>query len=155
MSKNYELSNPFQPNSSVFVIAGLEDFAFTIQSAELPPISLGAIATDYRGNQGFTTGDKITYSTATLNFIVDEQLVGYLSVFKWFHDAVKVTFEKDAVKDITIIINNAQNQPMAECKLVNCVPISLSGISLTTENADPVIATLDVEVDYIEYKTIA
>ena len=154
MSKNYELSNPFQPNSSIFVITGLEDFAFTVQSAELPPISVGAVATDFRGNQGFVSGDKVTYSTATLNFIIDEQLVGYLSVFKWFQDSTKVTLEKDAVKDITVIMNNAQNQPLAECKLVNCVPISLSGISLTTENADPVIATLDVEVDYIEYKII-
>ena len=100
MSKNYELSNPFQPNSSIFVITGLEDFAFTVQSAELPPISVGAVATDFRGNQGFVSGDKVTYSTATLNFIIDEQLVGYLSVFKWFQDSTKVTLEKDAVKDI-------------------------------------------------------
>lgn len=149
--RDYNLSNPFQPNSFLFVIEGLEDFAFQVQSAELPPMSTGAVASDWQGNQGFVSGDKMTYSSASLTFVVDEQMKGYLSIMKWMEDGVKVTEEANASKDVTVIIMTPQNTPLAECRLINAIPISLSGISLTTENTDPILATLDVEIDQVVY----
>jgi len=149
--RNFNLSNPFQPNSFIFVIDGLDEFAFTVQSAELPPMSTGAVAADWRGHQGFVSGDKMTYSSASLTFLVDEQMTGYLSIMKWMESAVRATEEADASKDIVVVIMTPQNTPLAECRLVNAIPISLSGISLTAENTDPVLATLDVEVDKVIY----
>ena len=149
--RDYNLSNPFQPNSFLFVIEGLEDFAFQVQSAEFPPMSTGAVASDWQGNQGFVSGDKMTYSSASLTFVVDEQMKGYLSIMKWMEDSVKVTEEANASKDVTVIIMTPQNTPLAECRLINAIPISLSGISLTTENTDPILATLDVEIDQVVY----
>lgn len=93
----------------------------------------------------------MTYSSASLTFLVDEQMTGYLSIMEWMESAVRATEEADASKDIVVVIMTPQNTPLAECRLVNAIPISLSGISLTAENTDPVLATLDVEVDKVIY----
>ena len=152
--RTLELSNPLQPNSFQFVIDGMEEFAFTLQSCELPPISLSAVPTNFRGHQGFATGDRVTVSSASLNFIVDEQMVGFLSVHDWIYYAAREDIQDNASKDIVVLINDASNNQNIECRLVNCIPVSLSGISLTTENSDPLTATLDVELDYVEYKIV-
>lgn len=149
--RKYELANPFQPNSFLFVVEGLEDFAFEIQSADLPGLTTGAITSDYKGNQGYVSGDKVTYNSASFTFVIDEHLTGYLSLVKWMQDSTRVEFEEDARKDIVVIVNTPQNTPMTELRLVNCVPVSLSGIALTTENADPITATFDVEMDELKY----
>ena len=75
--------NLLSPNGFKFSITKLPDVTYNIQQVSLPQLSLG----DYDFTNLFATlpipGNRLTYDPLTIQFLVDEEMRNYISIYNW------------------------------------------------------------------------
>jgi len=72
-----------RPNAFKFLIAKLPNITYTLQSANLPPIQLGAAVQDTPFVDIPHPGDKITFGEFQCSFLVNEDLSNYRELYDW------------------------------------------------------------------------
>ena len=75
--------NPLSPNGFLFSVQKLPSLNFFCQQVNLPGIMLGA---PEFGNPFHTSpipGDSLTYDQLTVQFLVDETMTNYKSIYNW------------------------------------------------------------------------
>ena len=75
--------NPLSPNGFKFNIAKLPDIEYFCQQVHIPGITFGdpILATPF-ANQPIP-GDHLTYDTLNVQFLVDENMDNYISIYNW------------------------------------------------------------------------
>jgi hypothetical protein len=108
-------------------------------------------------DQAFTP-DKLDYGDFSISFKVDERLENYYEIFNWLKGtafpngfnqfkAAKAAPNGDGLySDASLTILTNAGNPALEYRLKNIFPISLSGISLNSQ--DPSIDFLTAEVSF-------
>ena len=164
---NFRLLIDKVPNTEFFVktvnIPGLQ-FTETILSAGI-------------GLDAFFPGDKISFETLNVGFLVDEDLVNYKEIYDWMDSIVPVsdpsTYKaltggettptgelanvSDDLKqysDITLVTNTNKNIPNKFFRFKDAFPIALSGIELESgADNEAVLATVEFRFTYYEIKS--
>jgi hypothetical protein len=128
------------------------------------------------GVNAFFPGDKVSFDTLDVNFLVDEDLENFKEIYDWMDSIVPVsnpslfgTYTETAknntnvmasidndlnqYSDITLVTNTNKNIPNRYFRFHDCFPISLSGIELESgAESEPVIATVSLRFTYYEIK---
>jgi len=126
-----------------------------VQELTLPGIQLGEAIAETPFVARKEPGDKLIYSPLGISFTVDEDMKNWLEVYDWitalgfpenfqqygnFQNAKRINL-KSVFDDLTILVNNNQEQPIIRVTFKDAFPISIGDIPLTTsatESAPPV-----------------
>src|SRR5690348_16298039 len=98
-----ENTSPLNPNEFRFYLHRAPYLSFFVQTVQLPTITLPPADTE----NPFTTipypGDHITWEPLTVEFLVDEDLKGYMEMYRWMRGmGFPTTFEEyqEALADV-------------------------------------------------------
>ena len=129
------------------------------------------------GVDAFFPGDKASFDTLEVSFIVDEDLANFTEIYDWIDSIVPISNSKnfetytDTAKtktnvlasvnndqnqysDITLVINTNKNIPNRFIRFHDAFPISLSSIELESgADAEPAICTVSFRFTFYEIKT--
>jgi len=133
-------------------------------AANLPGVTLGEAMYPTPMQDTYITGDKLTFETLNITFIVDEELQNYRELWDWitgigfpvdhsqwetilsegdssvskFGGSVgKSTYsEANLYSDATMIVYNSKNIPKINVNFKNMFPISLSSLEYSQEAMD-------------------
>lgn len=149
-----------------FKIDNFPDLNFTIQSANLPGVSTSPREVPTPVGPTYHAGDKLYYEILDINFIVDESLQNWLSVYNWMR-ALAPTHVIDAEaksqydlwkeeKDlystaVLYILTNSLNWNL-KVTLHNIFPISLTGLPyrITNQEDEKIYSTVKFAFDYYD-----
>jgi len=144
-------------------IPGMQ-FTETVQSAGI-------------GLDAYFPGDKVTFESLNVKFLIDEDLENYKEIYDWINSIVPISDPADyknytdtvttdsgqfssidnnlnQYSDITLVLNTNKNIPNRFIRFHDAFPISLGCIELESgADAEPVIATVSFRFTYYEIKT--
>jgi hypothetical protein len=164
---NFRLLIDKVPNTEFFVktvnIPGLQ-FTETVQAAGI-------------GLDAFFPGDKVSFDTLSVGFLVDEDLGNFKEIYDWMDNIVPISDpssfaayvgsvktadgqlsavdnDLNQYSDITLVTNTNKNIPNKFFRFHDAFPISLSGIELESgSDNEPVIATVEFRFTYYDIKS--
>ena len=145
--------NYLYPNSFNFRIKRLPDLNFTVQSANLPGISVGRIDQPNPIKGAPLQGDRLFFADLSLAFLVDEDLNNYREIFAWMNKVSNQGFRtgpylyktlKDSqpgngegfFSDVTLTILTSAKNPNIRVTFTDAFPIQLSDLIFDSQ-ADP------------------
>ena len=138
----------------------------------LPGVSVGRIDAGTSLANIPMVGDLMTFEDFTMTFLVDETLANYREIFNWLvnigapsnhtqfnklsrADGVNMTGDRNLYSDIVITILSSKNNPIIRTTMHDAFPLSLSGLTYTTQETDAVYLTADVTFAYTHYEFLA
>ena len=138
----------------------------------LPGVSVGRIDAGTSLANIPMVGDLMTFEDFTMTFLVDETLANYREIFNWLvnigapsnhtqfnklsrADGVSMTGDRNLYSDIVITILSSKNNPIIRTTMHDAFPLSLSGLTYTTQETDAVYLTADVTFAYTHYEFLA
>jgi hypothetical protein len=146
--------NPLSPNGFKFNIAKLPDIEYFCQQVHIPGITFGdPILANPFANMPIP-GDHLTYDTLEVQFLVDEAMDNYISIYNWI---VALGFPQTYQQYITYInsqqsgvlselaksystgtmqILNNTNNPVRTITFNDLFPISLETLQFQSTNQD-------------------
>jgi len=164
--KQIDNRNFLSPIGFKFTLARYPKVSFFSNSARIPEISLGtAIQPNYLKDIDIP-GDKLTYGDFSLRFLVDENLVNYMSIHNWltglgfpetgknYTDLItgdNLTDPQNAFSDGSLHILNSNYRDVAIVKFRDLFPVSLSSLEFDASEADIQYFTADVTFKYTIY----
>lgn len=146
--------NPLSPNGYRFAIKKLPELTYFAQQVNLPGISLG----DPEFANPFASvpipGDRLTYDSLTLEFIVNEDMSNYMAIYNWI---VALGFPNDYLQyvaltnqdqintinelatnysDATLQILDNNNNAVKTVNFVDCFPTNIESLTFTATSQD-------------------
>jgi len=163
MSISIQPSNQNLAQSSKFQLTfdRLPYVTFFCQTVGIPGLSIQPYAQDTLFVNLSVPGNKLTYETLDIKFLIDEGLMSWLSVHNWIRGmAFPESFEeyrnlpllqrnpmlngatdKPQYSDASFTVYTNKNNPNYRVQFVDCFPISISGIEYNVENTADTILT--------------
>lgn len=157
-------TNFLQPNEFRLVFHRVPNLVYFCQSVKLPSLSFGnttqpsPFATPIR-----IPGTKIDYGTFEISFPVSEDMKNWMEIFNWLtkippnRDFTGITEYKETFSDATLIILNSVSKPFIKVDFINCFPVDLSDLTLTTTVTDinPIVSQVSLQytgytIEYID-----
>lgn len=145
---------PLSPNGFLFTIQKLPELNFFCQQVNLPGITLGA---PEFGNPFHTEpipGETLTYDQLTVQFLVDEEMINYTSIYNWLvalgfpnnYDQYTSFINEDQrgainelarnYSDATLQILTSKNQVARSVQFIDLFPISIDSLMFQSTNSD-------------------
>lgn len=149
-------TNYLKPNSFKFQIAKLPNVTYTCQSANLPPVQLGAALQTSPFVDIPHPGDKINFGEFTIRFLINEDMSNYKEIYDWIasmgtpsrgeqwgklNNRASV-FEGENYQsnfsDASLIVVNSNNNPVVRLNFQDLFPVSIEGLDfdLTTQGME-------------------
>jgi len=75
-----------KPNSFKFLLNRTPNVTFTCQSANLPPVQLGAAMQPTPFVDIPHPGDKVAFGEFTIRFLINEDMSNYLEIYNWIKE---------------------------------------------------------------------
>jgi len=158
--------NLLQPTAFKLVIdrRNYQNIEFFAQTVQIPAISLSA-APQYAPRQGPGIpfpGDKLTFSELTATMLIDEELNGYIEMYRWMERLVETNYISPYNKtdtelphhaDVTVTILTSHNNANRQFRFIDCIPTSLGDISMEASTQDTVALVSPISFAY-SYFTI-
>lgn len=141
-----------------FLLKRLPGVVFNMTSFYIPGMSTRAATLPTPFKNIPKTGDKITYEPFTITYKVDEDMNNYNEIKNWldgmtfperFQQFQKELDGRLLYSDATLIILNSSMKSNIEFTFEEAFPISLSGITLNTQDSD--VSYIEVTSTF-EYK---
>ena len=151
---------------------------YYVQSVNIPGLSFTeTISAAGVGLDAFFPGDKVSFETLDISFIVDEDLENFKEIYDWMDAIVPVSDpaayeayvgsvktgsgtysavdnDLNQYSDVTLVLNTNKNIPNRFLRFHDAFPISLSGIELQSgAEAEPVTCNVSFRFTYYEVKT--
>jgi len=151
---------------------------YYVRTVNIPGLTFGeTVQAAGVGIDAYFPGDKVSYDTLDVSFLVDEDLENFKEIYDWMDSIVPVadprlyesytrtiktqTGTLSAVEndlnqysDITLVTNTNKNVPNRYFRFHDCFPISLGSIELESgADAEAVICTVSFRFTYYEIKT--
>ena len=137
-------------------------------SITIPSITLGVVERETPMVMAPVAGDKMTFANLDFTMLVDEELKNYQEAYEWMvnigfpanHaqfsakesiDGIAKIGERDLYSDMQIIILSSKNNPVVAINIYDAFPISLSGLTYSTQDTDSTFLTADVSFAYSYY----
>lgn len=145
--------NPLSSNGFLFSINSMPEVSFFCQEVELPEITIGNIGVQTPLSKLKLADDVMEFGTLTVTFLIDEQMLNYVSVYNWitglgFPESYEqystfintrnigyTTVTKES-SNATLAILGSNNKPVKFVNFYNILPISLSSATFRTTNED-------------------
>ena len=160
--------NFLSPNGFVLSIERLPKVSFFAQSVKLPSLSLPALEQPTPLSIIEVPSDKLLFDPLDLTFAVDEKMDNWMEVFKWMQglgypeNHPQYTTENNTrtflssragelprnYSDARLFILGSNNETVRTINFVDCFPISLSGIDLSTQNTDVQYVSANLTLEY-------
>lgn len=146
--------NPLSPNGFTFSITKLPNVSFFCQRVTLPNIQLASVDQMTPFSNRALPGDIMTFSELSVQFLIDETLQNYESIFNWMvalgfpesHDQYKnfvgtqdrLVYSEMAknYSDGTLSILDSHNNAIKTFKFNDMFPISLDAIQFESTAMD-------------------
>lgn len=129
------LSN-FGSSNWICYIPGYENLTIKLTKFELPQVTAGVTALGNRTEFVLqSSGDHIQYDNLTLEFIIDENLLNYIKLYKWMRNNTKSGMDENNSIFVHFLGNDKRFQGV-EVEFYEAFPLSLSGLELDTDGND-------------------
>lgn len=152
------------PGEFRFFVHRAPYLSFFTQVVALPTINLPSVESE----NPFTTinysGDHIDWEQLSVDFLVDEDLKGYLECYNWirglgfpttfeeYQAAISETRDKNRweaiTSDISVFTNTGSKKANIEFIFRDAKPVMVSAPTLSTTNPDVPVVTAKVRFDY-------
>lgn len=159
--------NLLPPNKFSLQVAALPEVQYWCQTVNIPGISIGEAIRSTPFIDLFSPGDKAILGPLSITFLVDEDLKSWTSLFNWmaqltfiknFNQYSQLRSRPDAwakpmpqYSDISLSILNTKQIPNIRIKFINCFPVSLSDIIVSTTSTPEDTITSDATFRYDYY----
>lgn len=160
--------NYIQPNNFTFRIKRLPDLNFTIQSCNVPGISVGRVDQPNPVQGAPLQGDRMFFADLSVAFLVDENLRNYREIFTWMSRITNQSWHpgsyhyktlRDAqpggdvglFSDITMNILTSAKNPNIRLKFTDAFPIQLSDLIFDSQSDPSAFAKAQVVFTYKDY----
>jgi len=131
---------------------------FKMRNCTLPSLSVGSIPLSASVLDFPIPGDKLTYGTLSVDFIVDADLANYLQVFNYMRtmgsedrDALPRPEPKDLLSDATLTVLSNHKNPVAHFDFKDCYIQSLSDLVFDYSTGDTDVVTCQIAIEYSYY----
>jgi len=151
---------------------------YYVRTCNIPGVQFSeAIQPTGQGIDAYFPGDKASFDTLEVSFIVDEDLQNFIEMYAWIDSIVPISNtdlfatytetaknkinvlssignDQNQYSDITLVINTNKNIPNRYIRFHDAFPTSLSGIELESgADAEPAICTVSFRFTYYEINT--
>lgn len=133
-------------NRATLQIKGLEDFEFAVTGFTLPSLELPVSPVETMFLTGREAGDKPIYGDVEVEFIIDEDMKNWITVYEWFQGLIFQRTSTPRNSDGAIIIYSSHNNPIIKIKLYEMIPSYLSAIRFSEDI--PVTTPLKAEAHF-------
>lgn len=117
-------------------IPGHEELTIKLTKFELPGVTAGVTAIGNRTEFVLqTSGDHIQYDNLEVEFLLDENLLNYIKLYRWMRDNSKRGIE-DAGSVFVHFVGNDKRFQGIEVEFYEAFPIALSSLDLDTDGRD-------------------
>lgn len=130
----------------------IDHFEYTIQRASIPDISVNNIVQSTRVRDVPLPGSRVDFSSLSLDFLVDENMINYKEIFNWLLSPVN-GIEND-LRDIQLHILSSHNNVSNIIQFISAFPTNLSAINFdsTATTVEYVTASVTFEYSYFIFK---
>ena len=152
------MNNFTQTSNFKVFLPFIQDEQFNVQSVELPGISFTLPEVFAQsGKRALLTGDSINFDPVTIEFLLDEKLITYKKILKWFLESINpnsgVIDNKDFMCGIEMTDNAGHS--LICLQLFGCKFESIGSVNLTSNSEDNEI-TLSVtmrfdDLEFVDY----
>jgi len=171
-TKQISNRNYMSPVGFKFILSKTPKVDFLCQSANIPGISMGTAVQPTYLKDIAVPGDKVLYDDLTLRFLIDENMINYLAIYKWItglgypesveqysnlrdddpYSDVKNIEQTDPryfeFSDATLQILNSNYQPNVLVKFKDIFPTSLTTLEFDVSERDYAYFTAQVSFKY-------
>lgn len=164
--------SPLSPNGFMFNIQKLPEINFFCQQVNLPGITLGVPEFGNPFNTAPIPGETLTYDTLNVQFLVDDSLANYKSIYNWIvalgfpesyqqylnfidnQDFLKTSELAKNFSDSSLVILGANNQPVQTISFHDMFPIALDSLMFQSTNQDVTYLVGNATFRYAYYKFV-
>lgn len=118
-------------------------FAYNAQSVQLPSITLGEAKQDTPLIDLPVPGDKLVYGELSVDFLVDEEIRGWMEIHNWMRSAgypeSTDEYEKFVYADAVLTILSNTSNPIIKVTYYDCYPTSLGEITLNSQTSSETV----------------
>jgi len=165
-------------NNFKLLIDKVPTVEYYVRTVNIPGINFGeTVQAAGVGLDAFFPGDKASFDTLEVSFIVDEDLENFSEIYNWIDSIVPLSDPKlfetytetaktrtnvlasidndqNQYSDITLVLNTNKNIPNRFIRFHDCFPISLGSIELESgADAEPATVSVSFRFTYYEIKT--
>ena len=171
--------NQLNINSFIFELVRIPILKFSVQSVDLPDITLPPVNQPSPLININQVGDHLEHSDFSFTFLVDEKMENYRAIYYWmrglafpnkfseFEEFVKGITPTPSIlsfsdnermnqySDIILTVLSNHKNPIFKYRLLDAFPISLSGIpmNVTSETTEPIQATCGMKFTGFEIES--
>ena len=132
---------------------------FTVQTMMLPDITSEGAPLPFRNLNVAMAGDKLTYGSFEVSYLIDEDLLNYKEIYDWMKQNTETLHQQEIignnhVRDLTLTIMNSSNNVTKQINFIDAFPTSLSSLPFDITTTDVEYLTAVVTFDYSYYEFI-
>jgi hypothetical protein len=154
LNRNPENTNLLQPTKFLMAFSRIPDTQYFLQSVNLPGITGNQIPMSSPGLDYFLAGNKMSYSNLTITFLLDEEMLAWRNIHKWFRSFASPegtnernslasvqnskntkNHEMNAYSDGSLNILTNLNNSNIRIDFYNMFPISMSDVEFDTRKS--------------------
>ena len=160
LTKQPQNTNLLQPTKFLLSFNRISNTTYFCQEVNIPGISLNNIVVPTPLFDLNVSGNKLSYDTLDIKFLLDEPMLSWRGIHDWFRAiASPETFEErnrlkslqspngagymKGYSDATLTVLSNLNNPMIRIQFINVFPIKLSSIPFNTKMSSDNILTGD------------
>jgi hypothetical protein len=130
---------------------------FTVQTMMLPDITSEGAPLPFRNLNVAMAGDKLTYGSFEVSYLIDEDLLNYKEIYDWMKQNTETLHQQEIignnhVRDLTLTIMNSSNNVTKQINFIDAFPTSLSSLPFDITTTDVEYLTAVVTFDYSYYE---
>ena len=156
------INNYLSTSGFTILIDRLPEVEFFTKKATLPGLGSNPVRLPSPLNEYYEPGDELGYEELDVEFLIDEDMINYISVHEWLVGITspqssdqykKLISQKNGIKsDITLLILNSNKNATVKVTYYNCFPTSISPVEMLLDNSDVTYAVATVNFKYDYYK---
>ena len=165
-------------NNFKLLIDKVPTVEYYVRTVNIPGVQFGeTVQSAGVGLDAFFPGDKATFDTLEVSFLVDEDLGNFIEIYNWIDSIVplsdpalygsftetaksntnrlqSVSDDLNQYSDITLVINTNKNIPNRYIRFHDCFPTALGSIELESgADAEPALVNVSFRFSYYDIAT--
>ena len=162
LNRNPQNTNPLQPTKFLMTFTRVPSTTYFCQSVSIPSISLGSAMFPTPTLDVNVPGNKLTFGSLTVTFIVNEDLESWKNIYDWLMSIGHPNLEErerlnrlaggKRQADATLTVLSALNNPVARVQFIGLYPTDIADINFDTTLSADTIITATATFNYMYYE---
>lgn len=167
-SDNVHNHNTLSPIGFEFVLSRTPNIVWSVQSANVPGVSLGDSSRNYSTGKAAIPGDNLEYNEFTINFIVDESLNNWREIYNWMRGLAPTALggenqysnlknsDYNTTSDATLILLTNSGNPNIIIDFKDVFPFSLGDVqmNITETSIEAIQVSVSFRYSYMNLKVV-